>query len=96
MNPERAAELGMAEGDWVYLETPKSAGKYLLKYRLQFLADMHPDVVAGPMDGGSPKSLSRSTAASTPISMPFCLLIRHMIRWSEFRRRGRSSVGLES
>jgi len=48
MNPERAAELGLAGGDWVYLETPKSAGKNHLKYRLQLIPEMHPDVVAGP------------------------------------------------
>jgi len=48
MNPERAAEMGIAEGDWVYLETPKSAGKNHLKYRIQLIPDMHPDVVAGP------------------------------------------------
>ena len=48
MNPERAAGLGLAEGDWVYLETPKSAGRNHLKYRLQLIPDMHPDVVAGP------------------------------------------------
>ena len=48
MNPERAAALGIADGDWVYLETPKSAGKNHLKYRAQLIPDMHPDVVAGP------------------------------------------------
>jgi anaerobic selenocysteine-containing dehydrogenase len=48
MNPERAAALGIVDGDWVYLETPKSAGKNHLKYRLQLIPDMHPDVVAGP------------------------------------------------
>lgn len=48
MNPQRAAALGIADGDWVYLETPKSAGKARQKYRAQLVADMHPDVVAGP------------------------------------------------
>jgi anaerobic selenocysteine-containing dehydrogenase len=48
MNPERAAALGIREGDWVYLETPKSAGKAKLKYRAQLIPEMHPDVVAGP------------------------------------------------
>jgi anaerobic selenocysteine-containing dehydrogenase/NADPH-dependent glutamate synthase beta subunit-like oxidoreductase len=48
INPERAAAMGLAEGDWVYLETPKSAGKNRLKYRIQFIPNMHPDVVAGP------------------------------------------------
>jgi anaerobic selenocysteine-containing dehydrogenase/thioredoxin reductase len=48
MNPERATKLGLTEGDWVYLETPKSAGRNHLKYRIQLIPDMHPDVVAGP------------------------------------------------
>ena len=48
MNPERAASLGIADGDWVYLETPASAGKNYLKYRAQLVPDMHPEVVAGP------------------------------------------------
>ncbi len=48
MNPERAKALGIHEGDWVYLETPKSAGKGKLKYRVQLIPGMHPDVVAGP------------------------------------------------
>ena len=48
IHPERAAALGIREGDWVYLETPKSAGKARLKYRAQLLPEMHPDVVAGP------------------------------------------------
>ena len=48
MNPERAAALGVADGDWVYLETPASAGKNHLQYRAQLIRDMHPDVVAGP------------------------------------------------
>jgi anaerobic selenocysteine-containing dehydrogenase/thioredoxin reductase len=48
MNPERATALGIREGDWVYLETPNSAGKAKLKYRVQLIPDMHPDVVAGP------------------------------------------------
>lgn len=48
MSAERAGKLGIAEGDWVYLETPKSAGKARLKYRAQLIPEMHPDVVAGP------------------------------------------------
>ena len=48
MNPERAAALGIADGDWVYLETPASAGKNRLQYRAQLIPEMHPDVVAGP------------------------------------------------
>jgi len=48
MNPERASQLGIGEGDWVYLETPKSEGKGRLKYRAQLVPEIHPDVVAGP------------------------------------------------
>jgi anaerobic selenocysteine-containing dehydrogenase len=48
INSERAAKLGISEGDWVYLETPKSEGKDHLKYRAQLVPEMHPDVVAGP------------------------------------------------
>jgi len=48
MNSEKAADLGIKEGDWVYLETPKSEGKACLKYRAQLVPEMHPDVVAGP------------------------------------------------
>jgi anaerobic selenocysteine-containing dehydrogenase len=48
INSERAAALGIKEGDWVYLETPKSEGKSRLKYRVQLVPEIHPDVVAGP------------------------------------------------
>jgi anaerobic selenocysteine-containing dehydrogenase/NADPH-dependent glutamate synthase beta subunit-like oxidoreductase len=48
MNPQRAGALGIRAGDWVFLETPKSAGKAKLKYRVQLIPEMHPDVVAGP------------------------------------------------
>jgi anaerobic selenocysteine-containing dehydrogenase/thioredoxin reductase len=48
INSERATRLGIAEGDWVYLETPKSEGKGRLKFRAQLVAEIHPDVVAGP------------------------------------------------
>lgn len=48
INAERAASLGIQDGDWVFLETPQSAGKGLLKYRAQLVPDLHPDVVAGP------------------------------------------------
>ncbi len=48
INSERAAQLGILEGDWVYLETPRSAGKKHLKFRAQLVPDLHPDVVAGP------------------------------------------------
>jgi len=48
INSQRAAALGIEEGDWVYLETPKSEGKACLKYQAQLVPEMHPDVVAGP------------------------------------------------
>lgn len=48
MNSERAEALGIHDGDWVYLETPKSEGKIKLQYRAQLIPEMHPDVVAGP------------------------------------------------
>lgn len=48
MNSERAAALGIAEGDRVFLETPGSAGKNRLHYKVQLVPDMHPEVVAGP------------------------------------------------
>ena len=48
MNPETGAKFGIREGDWVYLETPKSDGKGRLNYKVRFVPEMHPDVVAGP------------------------------------------------
>lgn len=48
MSAQRAADLGISEGDWVVLETPLSAGRASLKFRAQLVAEMHPDVVAGP------------------------------------------------
>lgn len=48
INSARAGALGIKDGDWVFLETPKSAGKWRLKYRAQLIDDLHPDVVAGP------------------------------------------------
>jgi len=47
MNAQRAAALGIQEGDWVYLETPQSAGKWKIQFRAELVPDMHPDVVAG-------------------------------------------------
>ncbi|MBW2309391.1 MAG: molybdopterin-dependent oxidoreductase [Deltaproteobacteria bacterium] len=47
LNPETAAKFGINQGDWVYLETPKSAGKWHVTYRARLVPDMHPDVVAG-------------------------------------------------
>jgi anaerobic selenocysteine-containing dehydrogenase/NADPH-dependent glutamate synthase beta subunit-like oxidoreductase len=48
INSKKAADLGIESGDWVYLETPKSAGKGRVKFRAQLIEEMHPDVVAGP------------------------------------------------
>lgn len=48
MNPKTAAEYGLCEGDWVVLETPRSRGKDRIRFKIRFLPDMHPDVVAGP------------------------------------------------
>ncbi len=48
INSEKAAALGIKDGDWVFLETPLSAGKWRLQYRAQLIPDLHPDVVAGP------------------------------------------------
>jgi len=47
MNDERAANLGIADGDWVTLETPRSAGKASIRFKARLVKDMHPDVVAG-------------------------------------------------
>jgi anaerobic selenocysteine-containing dehydrogenase len=48
MNSMTASRYGIASGDWVYLETPASAEKGRLRYKARLIADMHPDVVAGP------------------------------------------------
>jgi anaerobic selenocysteine-containing dehydrogenase/thioredoxin reductase len=48
MNAETAEKLGIAEGDRVYLETPQSEGKGRIAYKARLVAEMHPDVVAGP------------------------------------------------
>ncbi len=48
INSETASRLGITEGDWVYLETPKSKDKGRIKYRARLVPEMHPDVVAGP------------------------------------------------
>src|SRR4030042_1652000 len=45
------------------------------------------------MPGGFPRCPSRSMAASIPILMPSYPLTRRMIRWSGFRRCGRSFAG---
>jgi thiosulfate reductase/polysulfide reductase chain A len=48
INSKRAADLGIKSDDWIYLETPKSAGKRRVTFRARLVEDMHPDVVAGP------------------------------------------------
>ncbi|MCD6300339.1 MAG: molybdopterin-dependent oxidoreductase [Dehalococcoidales bacterium] len=48
INPETAARFDIKEGDWVYLETPKFSGDWRVKYKVRFVPEMHPDVVAGP------------------------------------------------
>ena len=48
INPETAARLGIDDGDWVYLETPKSAGKWRVKYRAKLVPKLLDCVVAGP------------------------------------------------
>lgn len=48
INSYTASNLGINEGDWVYLETPKSRGKWRLTYKARLISELHPDVVAGP------------------------------------------------
>jgi len=48
INAETASKLGIAEGDWVYLETPNSKGKGRPNFKARLVSEMHPDVVAGP------------------------------------------------
>jgi thiosulfate reductase/polysulfide reductase chain A len=48
MNNETAHGLGIADGDWVSLETPRSAGKDTVRFKARLVEGMHPDVVAGP------------------------------------------------
>lgn len=48
INSETAAKLGINEGDWVHLETPKSKGEWRVTFKARLVPEMHPDVVAGP------------------------------------------------
>ncbi|MFC1906847.1 molybdopterin-dependent oxidoreductase [Chloroflexota bacterium] len=48
INSNTASRLGISDGDWVYLETPQSAGDWHLQYKARLVPEMHPDVVAGP------------------------------------------------
>jgi anaerobic selenocysteine-containing dehydrogenase len=47
INPKTASELGIGQGDWVYLETPQSEGRYRVQYKARLVPEMHPQVVAG-------------------------------------------------
>ncbi len=48
MNTDTAHDLGIADGDWVQLETPRSAGTASVTFKARLVDEMHPDVVAGP------------------------------------------------
>ncbi len=48
MNPDTGAKYGLKEGDQVFLETPYSVGRDRIRFKVRFLPDMHPHVVAGP------------------------------------------------
>ncbi len=48
INSETASKLGINEGDWVYLDTPKSKGEWRITFKARLIPEMHPDVVAGP------------------------------------------------
>jgi len=48
IHPEKAAKLGIKEGDWVCLEMPKTKGEWHVKYKARLVPEIHPDVVAGP------------------------------------------------
>jgi anaerobic selenocysteine-containing dehydrogenase/NADPH-dependent glutamate synthase beta subunit-like oxidoreductase len=48
MNPDTGQNYGIQEGDRVYLETPHSRGKDRISFKVRFVPEMHPDVVAGP------------------------------------------------
>ncbi len=48
INSDTASKLGIKDGEWVYLETPQSTGKWRLSFKARLVPEMHPDVVAGP------------------------------------------------
>lgn len=48
MHPGTASKLGIKDGDWVELETPKSAGKRHIKFKAKLVPGYFPDVVGGP------------------------------------------------
>jgi len=46
MSPETAQELGIAEGDWVWLETLPFRDKERVKFKARLIQGSHPKVVA--------------------------------------------------
>ncbi len=48
IHPETASNLGIGQGDWVYLEIPYSKEKGRLRYKARLVPEILPNVVAGP------------------------------------------------
>lgn len=48
MNPDTAAKMGIENGDWIHLETPRWKDSRHVTFKVRLVPDMHPDVVAGP------------------------------------------------
>jgi anaerobic selenocysteine-containing dehydrogenase len=48
MNLDTAAKMGIENGDWVQLETPRWGDSRHVTFKVRLVPDMHPDVVAGP------------------------------------------------
>ena len=44
IHPETAAELGIADGEWVYLASPRGR----VEIKIRFFEHIHPKVVAAP------------------------------------------------
>ena len=57
MNPGTGEHYGVHESDWICLETPHSRGKNWIRFKVRFVPDMHPDVVAGPHGWWFPEKL---------------------------------------
>jgi anaerobic selenocysteine-containing dehydrogenase len=47
VHPETAKAAGIAEGDWIWLETPQVRGERV-RFRASFVSDIHPGVVHVP------------------------------------------------
>jgi anaerobic selenocysteine-containing dehydrogenase len=47
IHPDTAREAGIAEGDWVWLETPQVRGARI-RLRAKLTTDVHPEVVHAP------------------------------------------------